>query len=94
MEDDLMNRMTEYLGGVMIIQYTLAACLDEAGILPKAKLAEELRYSAQNYIQEPRAVNAVIQFVDVLEGTIESPGIGKPDWFRGVIDGGKKPNDD
>ncbi len=94
MEDDLMNRMTEYLGGVMVIQYTLAACLDEVGLIPKAKLAEVLRNSAQNDIQEPGAVEAVNLFVAALEGKSESPGIGKPDWFRGVIDGGKKPNDD
>ena len=58
MEDYVLDRMTEYLGGVMVIQYTLAASLDELGLLPKAKLAEVLRNSAQNDIQEPGAVDA------------------------------------
>ncbi len=94
MEDDLLNRMTEFISGMMVIQYTLAACLNEAGIISKASLAEILRKSARDEIQEPGALDAINLFVDALEGKTESPYIGKPDWFRGVIDGGKKSDDE
>jgi hypothetical protein len=94
MDDYLMDRMAEYVGGVMVIQYTLAACLDEADIISKASLAKVLRKSTQDEIQEPGAADAINLFVDVLEGNTASPDIAKPDWLKGVIDGGKKSDDE
>ena len=60
MEDDLLNRMTEFISGMMVIQYTLAACLNEAGIISKASLAEILRKSARDQIHEPGALDAIM----------------------------------